>query len=69
MTSQMTEEQVRRIHSAIAECDRYIAKEGSRDPELRPAWAQKALDHAISHKIKLQRALETRSMSELRFQS
>lgn len=63
----MTTEQERKVRQAIAECDRYIAKEGPRDPELRPAWAQKALDHAYSHKAKLLRALELNSMNELRF--
>jgi len=44
---------VPRLRSAIKECDVYIAKEGPRDPALRPAWAQQALDHAIMHRHRL----------------
>lgn len=46
-------EQLKRIRSAIADCDRFIAKEGPRDPELRPADMQKTLDFTIQHRLNL----------------
>lgn len=49
----LTKDQERRVIEAIAECDRYIAKEGPRNAELRPADAQQHLDFCISHREKL----------------
>jgi hypothetical protein len=46
-------EQLKRIRSAIADCDRFIAKEGPRDPALRPAETQKTLDFTIQHRLNL----------------
>jgi len=42
-----------RIAKAINECDRYIAKEGPRDPELRPPDIKKLLDFYIEHRESL----------------
>jgi hypothetical protein len=47
-----------RITQAIAECDRYIALEGSRSADLRPADTQKLLEWYISHRAKLAASLE-----------
>lgn len=44
----------RQIANAIAECDRYIAKEGRRDPALRPAAIQQLLDWYIAKREALQ---------------
>ncbi len=43
----------RRIVEAISECDRYIAREGSRSSDLRPAEVQQTLDKTITHRAKL----------------
>jgi hypothetical protein len=53
----MTKEQSRRILEAIAECDRYIAKEGPRAPDLRPASEAQHLEFCKQHKAKLQQML------------
>ena len=50
-------DKARRITQAIAECDRFIAKEGSRNPALRPADSQQTLDFTIGHKAKLEAML------------
>ena len=42
-----------RVAKAIQECDRYIAKEGPRDPNLRPPDIQKLLDFYIEHRKSL----------------
>jgi len=55
----LTAEQVRKIRSAIADCDRYIAKEGARTADLRPREVQECLDGYIAHRAKLQDALAT----------
>lgn len=55
----LTKDQTRRILEAIADCDRYIAKEGPRAADLRPEWATKTMEHAKTHKAKLQSALTT----------
>lgn len=47
------ESRIHRIRQSIAECERFIAKEGPRDAALRPADMQKALDHAIAHRARL----------------
>ena len=52
-TMQITQHNVHRVHEAIAECDRYIAKEGPRNPDLRPEWAAKHLEFCKNHKAKL----------------
>ncbi len=54
----MSEYQINKIKSAIVECERFIAKEESRDASLRPADAQKHLDFCKSHKAKLQAMLD-----------
>lgn len=54
----MTSLNTKKIIEAIAECDRYIAKEGSRLADLRPANIQKLLDWYIAHRTKLLSMLE-----------
>lgn len=54
----MSPEKERRIKEAIAECERFIAKEGPRAADLRPANVQQMLDHAYSHKAKLESMLK-----------
>jgi hypothetical protein len=49
----MTNYQAKQVLAGIADCDRIIAKEGSRSADLRPAYMQQVLDHAIAHKAKL----------------
>lgn len=49
----MTKEQSRRILEAIAECDRFIAIEGPRAADLRPAKAAQHLEFCKAHKTKL----------------
>ncbi|WP_341667376.1 hypothetical protein [Alcaligenes sp. SDU_A2] len=49
----MKEPMRKRILSAIADCDRYIAKEGARAADLRPAEIQRRLAYYISHRDKL----------------
>jgi hypothetical protein len=48
-----TPDQARRVREAIAECDRYIAKEGPRPADTRPADAQQHLDFCKQHRVKL----------------
>lgn len=55
----MTKEQTRRILEAIAECDRFIAKEEPRRADLRPADMAKHLEFCKQHKAKLQNELAT----------
>ena len=43
----------RKIIEAIAECDRFIAKEEPRNPSLRPAEVQKHLDFCKTHRERL----------------
>ena len=50
---------LRRIRQSIEECDRFIAKEGPRDPSLRPAAVQATLDCYVSHRAKLQAMRDT----------
>lgn len=57
MQTTLTTEQGRRIREAIADCDRFIAKEESRRADLRPADVQQHLDFCKSHKIKLMNML------------
>ena len=49
----MTTQEIRKVNEAIAECDRYIAKEGPRSADLRPEWAAKHLEFCKNHKAKL----------------
>lgn len=49
----MTKYQINSILEAIADCDRYIAKESARDPALRPADIAKLLNWTIGHRAKL----------------
>ena len=49
----MTKEQERRVIEAIADCDKYIAKEGARNPSLQPADTEKLLQWYIGHRTKL----------------
>ena len=49
----MTQSQERRVIEAIAECDRYIAKESPRPADTRPTWAAKHLAFCEQHRIKL----------------
>jgi len=49
----MTTQQINSIKSSIADCDRYIAKEGARNPALRPVEVSRRLEWYISHRAKL----------------
>ena len=49
----LTAQQRRSITEAIAQCDRFIAKEEPRNPDLRPADIQQHLDYCKAHRIKL----------------
>jgi len=55
----MTQQQISSIRSAIADCNRYIAKESARDADLRPAETAKLLDWYIAHRAKLLAMLAT----------
>lgn len=55
----LTKETTRRVLEAIAECDRYIAKEERHSADLRPVDVAKTLAHAKSHKAKLENSLVT----------
>lgn len=55
----MSEYQINKIKSAIADCERFIAKEEPREAALRPADAQKHLDFCKAHKVKLENMLVT----------
>ena len=49
----MATEWERKIREAIAECDSYIAKESSRDDDLRPDEIKKLLGWYFTHREKL----------------
>ena len=49
----MSKEQTRKILEAIADCDRFIAKEEPRRADLRPADIAKHLEFCKQHKAKL----------------
>lgn len=49
----MDQDQIRRIHEAIAECDRFLEKESARNASLRPADVQQYLNFCITHRAKL----------------
>lgn len=55
----MTNQQKTSIQAAIADCNRYIAKEGARSADLRPAQVAKLLDWYIAHRAKLLAMLES----------
>lgn len=50
----------KKILDAIADCDRYIAKESARSADLRPVKIQELLDWYIGHRAKLVVMLEAR---------
>lgn len=54
----MTQDHIRRIRDAIAECERFISKEEARDPSLRPKEADDLLNFYISHKTALEGRLK-----------
>jgi hypothetical protein len=47
-----------KINQAIADCDRFIAKEQAQAADLRPADVAKMLDFYIAHRAKLIKMLE-----------
>jgi hypothetical protein len=49
----MTKEQNQRILEAIADCNKFIAKESARNSALRPADVQKTLNFYIQHRNRL----------------
>jgi hypothetical protein len=49
----MSQDETRRVIEAIAECDKFIAKEQPRNAALRPAEVQQHLDFCIAHRAKL----------------
>lgn len=53
----MSQDQIRRIHQAIAECDKFIDKESGRRADLRPADVQQHLDFCVAHRAKLEAML------------
>ncbi|PXX41113.1 MULTISPECIES: hypothetical protein [Burkholderia] len=55
--SKLTAYHISKIKSAIADCDRFIAKEEPRDASLRPADMQQHLDFCKAHKENLQNML------------
>lgn len=55
----MTTAQTAQIKKAIAECNRYIAIESPRSPDLCPAETAELLAFYISHKAKLEAMLAT----------
>jgi hypothetical protein len=52
-SSNLTERQALSIRGAIADCNNYIAKEGARRADLRPADIAKLLEWTIAHRAKL----------------
>jgi len=54
----MSIQQINRIHSAIADCDRYIAKESPRRADLRPVDIAALLDWYSAYRAKLVSMLE-----------
>jgi hypothetical protein len=56
--SKLTSEGRKRIASAIAECDRYIAKEAPRADDIRPAMAAQHLTYCSVHRAALRAMLE-----------
>lgn len=58
----LTPFQVRKIKTAIAECDAYIQRESKRSADLRPISTQKMLDYMINHRARLYGMLETNTI-------
>lgn len=54
----LTKTQTSRILEAMAECDRFIAKEEPRAADLRPAKVAQHLEFCKIHKTRLQHMLE-----------
>ena len=52
-SSKLTEQRKASIRSAIDDCNNYIAKEGARSADLRPAEIAKRLEWYIAHRAKL----------------
>ena len=55
----MNAELTRQIQNALEQCDRYIAKEEPRNPELRPADVAQRLEFYKAHREKLTLMLKT----------
>lgn len=53
MGVKLSREQVKRALDAIADCDRFIAKEEPRRADLRPAAVAQHLEFCKQHKLKL----------------
>ena len=49
----MTKQQIKSVQGAIADCNRYIAKEEPRSADLRPADVAELLAFYKSHRAKL----------------
>jgi hypothetical protein len=58
-TPTLSADRRQRIATAIAECDRYIAKESPRAADLRPADVADRLAYYIAHRAKLVAMLES----------
>lgn len=54
----MSQDQTRRILEAIAECEKFIAKEEARRADIRPADVQQHLEFCIAHRVKLAAMIE-----------
>lgn len=52
-TTHITPDKARRIRQAIAECNDFIAKEGARSADLRPADMTQHLEFCHQHRAKL----------------
>jgi hypothetical protein len=50
-----------KIMQAIAECNHYIALEGARSADLRPASIQKLLEWYVAHRARLLAMLSERA--------
>jgi hypothetical protein len=54
------------LKAGINDCQRFIDKEGSRDPALRPERKQRHLDFCIAHKQALEEAIAALRKQEAR---
>jgi hypothetical protein len=50
--------QLKRTQEALEQTIRFIAKESPRRADLRPAEVQEHLDFCITHKVRLEQAIE-----------
>ena len=57
MVGKASPEQIRKIRQAVQECDRYIAIEGPRAADLRPAKIAVQLAFYIQHRADLMEVL------------